>query len=199
MGRSAERALAYVSERSILVPHGCRYWCRSLTTDGYAKAVVTEGGRERTVRVHRWLMEQVHGPVPPHVITAHGCNESLCVELGHLSNATQRTNMQQMAKQGRAAGRAHLGYADTRGSLGRAQALRAALREGLDLEALAAAMLAGEARPLVRKALAGGYDAEAYLAAVRASDPSAAMLPLFPANSKLVSPEAEDGEQMSLF
>ncbi|MEV4042843.1 HNH endonuclease [Streptomyces sp. NPDC049744] len=199
MGRDVERALDYVAERSILVPHGCRLWTRSLTTDGYAKAVVTEAGRERTVRVHRWLMEQVHGPLPKHAITAHSCNESLCVHIDHLSSATQRTNMRQMADQGRAAGRAHLGYADTRGSLGRAQALQAALREGLDLDALAAAMLEGEARPLVRKALAGGYDAEAYLAAVRASDPSAAMVPLFSADHGVAAPEAEDDGQMSLF
>ncbi|MET8824019.1 HNH endonuclease [Streptomyces rochei] len=199
MGRDTERALDYVAERSILVPHGCALWMRSLTTDGYAKAVVTEAGRERTVRVHRWLMEQVHGPLPARAITAHSCNESLCVHIDHLSSATQRTNMRQMADQGRAAGRAHLGYADTRGSLGRAQALQAALRGGLDLEALAAAMLEGEARPLVRKALARGYDAEAYLAAVRASDPSAAMVPLFPADHSVVAPDDEDDGQMSLF
>jgi HNH endonuclease len=197
VGGSIERARQYVAERSILVPHGCRYWLRSLTTDGYAKAVVTEDGRERTVRVHRWLMEQVHGPIPSRAITAHSCNESLCVHIDHLSNATQRTNMRQMADQGRAAGRAHLGYADIRGSLGRAQAIQAALREGLDLEALAVAMLEGEARPLVRKALAAGYDAEAYLAAVRASDPSAALVPLFPADVTDEGPP-DDG-QMSLF
>jgi hypothetical protein len=194
-----ERALDYVAQRSILVPHGCRFWTKALTTDGYAKAVVTEAGRERTVRVHRWLMEQVHGPIPPGAITAHSCNESLCVHIDHLSNATQRTNMRQMADQGRAAGRAHLGNADTRGSLGRAQAIQAALREGLDLEALTAAMLDGEIRPLVRKALAAGYDAEAYLAAVRASDPSAALVPLFPTDITDEGPENLDDEQMSLF
>ncbi|KUF20147.1 HNH endonuclease [Streptomyces silvensis] len=200
MVRGVDRAQAYVAERSTLVPHGCRFWGRSLTTDGYAKCVVTEAGRERTVRVHRWLMEQVHGPLPPGTITAHSCNESLCVELDHLSSATQRTNMRQMSDQNRAAGRAHLGYADTRGSLGRAQAIQAALRDGLDLDALAAAMLAGEARPLVRQALMNGYDAEAYLAAVRASDPSSAFVPLFTAEAAEGSRSApeEDG-QMSLF
>ncbi|MFE9613218.1 HNH endonuclease [Streptomyces sp. NPDC006012] len=199
MGRALDRAQAYVAERSILVPHGCRFWLRSLTTDGYAKCVVTEAGRERTVRVHRWLMEQLHGPLPPGTITAHSCNESLCVELDHLSSATQRTNMRQMSDQNRAAGRAHLGYADTRGSLGRAQAIQAALRDGLDLEALAAAMLAGEARPLVRQALAGGYDAQAYLAAVRASDPSSAFVPLFPADATQDNRPAPEDGQMSLF
>lgn len=199
MGNDTERALAYVAERSILVPHGCLLWTRSLTTDGYAKAVMTEAGRERTVRVHRWLMEQVHGPLPAHAITAHACNESLCVNIDHLASATQRTNMRQMANQGRAAGRAHLGYADTRGSLGRAQALQTALRDGLNLEALAAAMLEGEARPLVRKALAGGYDAQTYLAAVRASDPSAAMVPLFSADHSPTGPDIEDEGQLSLF
>lgn len=199
MGRDIERALDYVAQRSILVPHGCRYWLRSLTTDGYAKAVVTEAGRERTVRVHRWLMEQAHGPLPSQAITAHSCNESLCVHLDHLASATQRTNMRQMSNQGRAAGRAHLGYADTRGSLGRAQDIQAALRDGPDLDALAAALLAGEARPLVRAALANGYNAEAYLAAVQASDPSSALVPLFPADETDDAPDAPDTEQMSLF
>lgn len=177
----AERAQAYVHARSVLVPHGCRFWMSALTSDGYAKAVVTAEGRERTVRVHRWLYEQTVGPdpLPASTVTAHSCNESLCVEVTHLSGATQRTNLAQMAAQGRSAGRAHHGRADTRGPLGRAQAIQAALRDGLDPPALAAAMREGDPRPLVRQALAGGYDADAYLAAVEASDPSAAQLPLF--------------------
>ncbi|MFE5847891.1 HNH endonuclease [Streptomyces niveus] len=198
MGRGTEQPLEYVAQRSILVPHGCRYWLHALTTDGYAKAVVTEAGNERTVRVHRWLMEQLHGPISSGAITAHSCNESLCVHIGHLSNATQRTNMRQMSDQGRAAGRAHLGHADTRGFLGRAQAIQAALRDGLDLDALAAAMLAGEARPLVRAALADGYDAQTYLAAVKASDPTSAFVPLFPAGDA-EDPECSDDGQMTLF
>ncbi|MFL4496517.1 HNH endonuclease [Streptomyces sp. VTCC 41912] len=178
---NVEHALAYVQARSIRVPHGCRYWMAALTSDGYAKAVITTEGRERTVRVHRWLYEQVVGPnpLPAAIVTAHACNEALCVEATHLSGATQRTNLAQMAAQGRSAGRAHHGRADTRGPLGRAQAIQAALRDGLDLPALAAAMREGDPRPLVRQALAHGYKAEAYLAAVEASDPSAAQLPLF--------------------
>ncbi|WP_329492570.1 HNH endonuclease (plasmid) [Kitasatospora sp. NBC_01246] len=177
----AERALAYVAERSVLVPHGCRFWSAALTSKGYAKAVITESGRERTVRVHRWLVEQVAGPdpLPPELKVAHGCNESLCVQIDHLAAVSQRANLQQMARENRAAGRAHVGVADTRGSLGRAQAIQAALREGLDLPALAAAMLAGEARPLVREVLERGYDPAAYLAAVAASDPTRGQLPLF--------------------
>ncbi|MFE3505941.1 HNH endonuclease [Kitasatospora sp. NPDC059160] len=181
MASRAEQALAYAAERSILVPHGCRYWTQSLTSDGYAKATITEDGRERTVRVHRWLVEEVRGPRPmPAVLKiAHGCNESLCIELGHLAAGSQLANLRQMAAQGRSAGRAHVGTADSRGPLGRAQAIQAALRDGLDLPVLAAAMRAGEVRPLVREALAGGYDAETYLAAVEASDPSRSQLPLF--------------------
>ncbi|MFH9871604.1 HNH endonuclease [Streptomyces lydicus] len=177
----AERALAYVTARSVLVPHGCRYWTGALTSDGYAKAVVTAEGRERTVRVHRWLYEQLVGPapLPASSVVAHACNESLCVNLEHLSGASQRANLAQMAAQGRSAGRAHHGRADTRGPLGRAQAIQAALRDGLDLPALAVAMREGDPRPLVRHALADGYDPSAYLAAVEASDPSAAQLPLF--------------------
>ncbi|MDH6711336.1 hypothetical protein P3T27_008094 [Kitasatospora sp. MAA19] len=205
----AERALHYVEKRSVLVPHGCRYWThRSLTSDGYGKAVVTENGRERTVRVHRWLFEQVQGPdpLPPELKCAHGCNESLCVEITHLSAVSQLANLRQMAAQNRSAGRAHRGHADTRGPLGRALAIQAALRNGLDLAALAAAMLAGEARPLVRQALADGYSAESYLAAVDASDPSTAQLPLFPANGSGSGPSREEAEssdsipgQLSLF
>ncbi|MFE2917475.1 HNH endonuclease [Kitasatospora indigofera] len=177
----AERALAYVAERSVLVPHGCRYWTAALTSKGYAKAVVTEAGRERTVRVHRWLIEQVVGPdpLPPQLKAAHGCNESSCTQIDHLSAVSQRANLQQMARENRAAGRAHTGVADTRGSLGRAQAIQAALRNGLDLPALAAAMLAGEARPLVREALERGYDPATYLAAVADSGPTRGQLPLF--------------------
>ncbi|MFG3229396.1 HNH endonuclease [Kitasatospora sp. NPDC048194] len=182
MDSRAEQALAYVAERSILVPHGCRYWTQSLTSDGYAKATITVAkDTERTVRVHRWLVEEVRGPrpMPAALKIAHACNESLCIELDHLAAGSQLANLRQMAAQGRSAGRAHVGTGDSRGPLGRAQAIQAALRDGLDLPTLAAAMLAGEVRPLVREALAGGYDAEAYLAAVEASDPSRSQLPLF--------------------
>jgi hypothetical protein len=179
----AEAALARIAPHIVAVPHGCWLWVgRSLTSDGYAKLAVTRDGRERTVRVHRWLVEQLHGPdpLPADVVTAHACNETICVNArDHVRAVTQRTNLQQMAREGRAAGRAHQGLADLRGALGRARALQAALRGGLDLDALAAAMREGDPRPLVRQALAHGYDADAYLEAVAASDPTAGQLPLF--------------------
>jgi hypothetical protein len=202
MTRTAEQALRYVAARSILVPHGCRYWTsRSLTTDGYAKAVITRAKVERTVRVHRWLYEQVRGPdpLPDTLVVTHQCNETLCVNIEHLADATQRTNLRQMAAQGRSAGRAHHGLADTRGPLGRAQAIQAVLRDGLDLDALAAAMRAGDPRPLVQTALANGYDAATYLAAVKASDPSTALIPLFPVVGDDTEPSSTNEGQLPLF
>ncbi|GAB2718098.1 HNH endonuclease [Kitasatospora kifunensis] len=205
MGEAADRAWARVRDRVVEVPHGCFYWVHgALTSDGYAKMSVTVGGIERTVRVHRWLVEQVHGPdpLPGHLVAAHLCNESICLNVReHLRPISQSSNMRQMAAQGRSAGRAHVGWADTRGQLGRATAIQTALKDGLDLDRLAAAMREGDLRPLVRAALADGYDAAAYLAAVEASQsiPGQLSLPLAGGPERGREAEQAPPEQLSIF
>ncbi|MFF7995080.1 HNH endonuclease [Kitasatospora xanthocidica] len=205
MGEAADRAWARVRDRVVEVPHGCIYWVHgALTSDGYAKMGITVGKVHRTVRVHRWLVEQVYGPdpLPGHLVAAHLCNESACLNVrDHLRPISQSSNMRQMAAQGRSAGRAHVGWADTRGQLGRAMAIQAALRDGLDLDRLAAAMREGDPRPLVRAALADGYDAAAYLAAVEASQgiPGQLSLPLADGPARTREAEQIPPEQLSLF
>jgi hypothetical protein len=205
VAEAADRAWARVRDRVVEVPHGCIYWVHgALTSDGYAKMSITVEGVERTVRVHRWLVEQVHGPdpLPGHLVAAHLCNESLCLNVEqHLRPISQSSNMRQMAAQGRSAGRAHVGWADTRGQLGRARAIQAALKDGLDLDRLAAAMRDGDPRPLVRAALADGYDAAAYLAAVEASQgiPGQLSLPLADSREGTRRSGRNPPEQLSLF
>jgi hypothetical protein len=128
----------------IAVPHGCHYWIGAIADDGYGRWTSADG---RTVTPHRWLWEQIVGPIPAGLYLLHSCDETSCVAVeAHLGVGTQADNQAQMARRRRGAGPWHVGLADTRGPAGRARAIRAALRDGYDRERLASVLDAGDAR-----------------------------------------------------
>ena len=45
----------------VAVPHGCHYWIGAIADDGYGRWTSADG---RTVTPHRWLWEQIVGPIP---------------------------------------------------------------------------------------------------------------------------------------
>jgi len=59
----------------------------------------------RTVRAHRFSYEIAHGPIPPGAVVRHTCDTPLCVNPAHLLVGTQRDNMQDCTKRGRAGAR----------------------------------------------------------------------------------------------
>ncbi|HEX3540523.1 MAG TPA: HNH endonuclease signature motif containing protein [Acidimicrobiales bacterium] len=133
---------ARFSTKVVAVPDGCRFWVGAIADDGYGRWTTDD---DRTVSAHRWLWEQLHGPVPPGLHLLHSCDETSCVDDAHLRVGTQAENQAQMARRHRGAGPWHVGMADTRGPAGRARAIRAALLAGYDAERLAAALAAGDA------------------------------------------------------
>lgn len=90
----------------------CHFWVGAIADDGYGRFAVGGG---RVVRAHRWAWEQVYGPVPDGLMVMHGCDETSCVNVVEcLLLGDQAANLEQMARRGRSAGRAHWGCADRR-------------------------------------------------------------------------------------
>lgn len=66
-------------------PDDCWAWLGATDAAGYAKKQV--GGR--TLLAHRWLWEQLFGPIPAGLVVAHGCDSRSCVNPHHLRLCTQ--------------------------------------------------------------------------------------------------------------
>ena len=69
----------------------CRVWRGGLTR-GYGQRRVE--GRVRLV--HRWIWEQIHGPIPPGMVVMHRCDNPPCFRLDHLQLGTQKQNVADM-------------------------------------------------------------------------------------------------------
>lgn len=70
-----------VAENIATAPNGCHVWQRAKTRDGYGLMGVGGG---KTAYVHRWVWEQVNGPLPAGYVVDHICFNSSCVRLDHL-------------------------------------------------------------------------------------------------------------------
>jgi HNH endonuclease len=87
-------------------PNECWPWTGEIVTGGYG-VFRPLGRRSRRVRAHRWLWEQLHGPLPPGVVLDHlchtpecvvvsravGCPHRRCMNPAHLAPATNRENV----------------------------------------------------------------------------------------------------------
>lgn len=72
-----------------VLPNGCWQW-KSIVLDGYAYVRVRE--LRRNVRVHKWLWEKAHGPVPSGMSLDHLCRNRACINIEHLELVTIREN-----------------------------------------------------------------------------------------------------------
>lgn len=72
---------------------GCVLWTAALDESGYG-SFRADG---RSVRAHRWIWEQLHGPVPARMdldhVRARGCTNRHCVNPDHLEPVTHRENV----------------------------------------------------------------------------------------------------------
>ncbi|MGO9034804.1 hypothetical protein [Mycobacterium sp.] len=131
----------------------CAIWRASLGGDGYGRWWVRRGGMRIMVRANRYaLASAVDGaPLEPWVRALDGCNNTVCVcvssagETGllHVVPGSQRDIMVMMARAGRGGGCVAVRRGDNvvKARRARAVALRDAVRNGWDADAVAAALL----------------------------------------------------------
>ena len=136
----------------------CWLFVKAIGGDGYGRWWIRRDGRRIMVRANRYaLAVSLNGEVLPAWERAlHGCDVPLCVrvsepgELGlrHVFAGSQRDNMEQMGRSGRGGGRLAIrrGDAGVKARRDRSIALRAAVRDGWNAEAVADA-LAGVTEP----------------------------------------------------
>ena len=140
-------------------PDDCAIFCGPIGGDAYGRFWIRRGGGERIMlRANRYALAASLGgePLPPWERALHGCNNPICVrvsvagEVGllHLTGGSQRDNMEQMGRRGRGGGRRPIrrGRGGVLERRERSVALRAAVRDGWDAEAVRDA-LCGTAHP----------------------------------------------------
>jgi hypothetical protein len=135
----------------------CAIWMGAVGADGYGRFWVRRGCGERImVRANRYaLVAALDGEaLEPWVRAIHGCNNPPCVRVScpgdtgllHVLGGTQRDNMVMMARAGRGGGRVAVRRRDhgVKARRARAIALREAVRDGWDAEAVEAALLGSQ-------------------------------------------------------
>ena len=132
----------------------CAIWKGAIGGDGYGRYWVRRGCSERImVRANRYALAAAQDGVAlePSVRALHGCDNTVCVRVSrpgetgllHVVGGSQRDNMEMMGRARRGGGRP----AVRRGIVGLAQrraravALRDAVRDGWDADAVAQALL----------------------------------------------------------
>jgi hypothetical protein len=65
--------------------NGCWIWQGSISTQGYAIY--------NNVRVHKLVVEHIHGPLTKEQVTRHLCNNKQCINPKHLKPGTFSENM----------------------------------------------------------------------------------------------------------
>ena len=76
----------------------------AVADDGYGRFFMLQGGRQTSVRPHRYAFEQANGiSLTPDTVLRHVCNIPICVrpDPAHLIIGTQRENMLDRAYDGR--------------------------------------------------------------------------------------------------
>lgn len=70
---------------------GCWLWLGTCTGSPFKYAMFWNG--EKVVKAHRWIFEQIKGPIPTNMVIDHQCRMTTCVNPNHLRVVSQRENI----------------------------------------------------------------------------------------------------------
>lgn len=88
--------------KPVTLERKCRVYQGSLDRDGYGRpSLAGFDGRRRQVRLHRWVWEQVYGPIPHGILVRHKCDTPGCFLLDHLELGTHADNAKDREDRGR--------------------------------------------------------------------------------------------------
>lgn len=92
-----------VMSRTALRPDGCIEYQGSRSRYGYGQTRVGSraDGTRRSVKVHRLVWEEHHGPIPEGLVVRHKCDNPPCCNIEHLEIGTQQDNIRDKVERGR--------------------------------------------------------------------------------------------------
>lgn len=77
--------------------NGCWIWTRKREKRrgrlAYGKFSVRSNGDRKMPPAHRWIFQQIHGPLPMGILVLHRCDVPGCVNPDHLYAGTHQQNM----------------------------------------------------------------------------------------------------------
>ena len=88
--RGVRKPLERFMEKVQILPSGCWRWAGKIHRSGYGLFSV---GHARHTTAHRWLYQQLHGPLAAAVDLDHLCRNRWCVRPSHVEPVTRRENL----------------------------------------------------------------------------------------------------------
>lgn len=123
-------------DAKIVPTSACHIWMGAVGSDGYGRfSIRNDQDGERMITPHQVAARLAFGPLPVGSTLMHDCDVRVCVSTsaGHVRVATQRENMVQAARRGRARG-PRPGAVDVRGKVGASRAVQDAIRDAGTLD-----------------------------------------------------------------
>lgn len=77
---------------------GCHLWTAARDRDGYGRF---RASMMVVAVAHRWIWEQIHGPIPEGYVVCHHCDTPSCVNADHLFVGTHADNVRDREAKGR--------------------------------------------------------------------------------------------------
>lgn len=118
-------------------PTPCRLWQGAVDNHGYGTWHRYIDKKRDKIRPHRWVMEQIHGPLRPDQVVMHLCDNPLCFRYDHLRIGTVAENNADMIAKGRYVPRGQLKLADRQAKVVDALVIQRMFMSGLSPRSIA--------------------------------------------------------------